>query len=161
VDHWIVEFWNGQKWQRADFQIDAMQRQKLHLDFDPLDQPSGRFLTAGRAWQQCRSGQTSASKFGFADESGYFFIAMNIVRDLAALQGYEMLPWDDWGNMPADEAAMTSERMERYDALAALTADPDNHFEELATAWADPELRVPETVFNCLLRRQEPILPTR
>jgi len=155
VDHWIVEIWTGQRWQAADFQIDALQRQRLRLRFDPLDQPAGRFLSAGEAWQLCRNGRANPADFGFADEGGFFFIAMNIVRDLAALRGHEMLPWDDWGGMAKSDAEMSDDHMTRYDALAALTAAPEGQFAALSAAWSEPDLLVPATVFNAITRRNE------
>ena len=53
-DHWIIERWDGEHWIRDDPQIDAVQAEALNLDFDPHDQPAGRFLTAGEAWQAAR-----------------------------------------------------------------------------------------------------------
>ena len=41
LDHWIAEYWDGQRWVSADFQVDSLQHAALKLDFDPLDQPPG------------------------------------------------------------------------------------------------------------------------
>ncbi|WP_246642373.1 transglutaminase-like domain-containing protein [Rhizobium croatiense] len=111
IDHWITEYWDGRRWVSADFQIDDLQRTALQLDFDALDQPPGKFLRAGEAWQRCRAGSADPAKFGIFDESGLWFIAMNLVRDLAALNNMEMLPWDDWGAMPQAEDEISAERL--------------------------------------------------
>ena len=68
VDHWIAEYWDGRRWVSADFQVDSLQHAALKLDFDPLDQPPGKFLSAGTAWQRCRAGLADPGKFGIFDE---------------------------------------------------------------------------------------------
>jgi hypothetical protein len=45
-----------------------------------------------------------------------------------------------------------------FDRLAELTGDPDAAFGELTAGYAsDDRLRVPDTVFNAVLRRPEPV----
>ena len=47
---------------------------------------------------------------------GYWFIAGNLVRDLAALNKVELLPWDDWGAMVGpDEPIRLHAELERVD----------------------------------------------
>ena len=53
----------------ADFQVDGLQHAALKLDFDPLDQPPGKFLSAGEAWQRCRAGLADPGKFDVFDGS--------------------------------------------------------------------------------------------
>ena len=64
-----------------------------------LDVPRDRFLVAGDAWAQCRTGETEPAKFGivFANLRGLWYVAGNLVRDIAALNKMEMLPWDVLG----------------------------------------------------------------
>jgi len=157
VDHWIVEYCNGDRWVAADFQIDAVQAAVLHPDFNVLDQPSGKFLRAGEAWQGCRAGRLDPMRFGIFDEAGYWFIAHNLVRDIAALNDMEMLPWDVWGLMPRPEDDISPELFARFDHLAALAADPDANAEELRDAYGDPLVHVPDRVFNAVLKREEAV----
>ena len=82
---------------------------RLELDFDPLDQPPGKFLSAGETWQRCRAGAADPGKFGIFDESGFWFIAMNLVRDFAALNNMEMLPWDIRDRCREPEEEMSSD----------------------------------------------------
>jgi hypothetical protein len=76
-----------------------------------LDVPRDRFLVAGDAWLQCRAGQADLSRFGiqFAGLRGLWFVAGSIVRDVAALNGAEMLPWDVWGCQPRPGEQLNSE----------------------------------------------------
>ncbi|MBY5802664.1 transglutaminase domain-containing protein [Rhizobium leguminosarum] len=158
IDHWIVEYWDGERWVSADFQIDDLQRAALKLDFDPLDQPSGKFLSAGEAWQRCRAGTADPGKFGIFDESGFWFIAMNLVRDFAALNNMEMLPWDNWGSMPEPEEEMSADGLARFDRLAALTMAADERFGELRALYEDDAaLRVPAQVFNGVRQQMEDV----
>lgn len=158
VDHWITEYWNGERWVSADFQIDALQRAALQLDFDPLDQPPGKFLTAGETWQRCRAGTADPGKFGLFDESGFWFIAMNLMRDFAALNNMEMLPWDDWGAMPKPWEEMSQDTLARFDRRAALTVAVDERFGELRTLYQDDAaLRVPAQVFNAVRQQLEDV----
>jgi hypothetical protein len=156
ADHWVVEYWNGAAWQLLDAQIDAAQRAMLQLQFDPLDVPRDQFLIAGDAWQKCRGGQTDPDKFGIFDEKGYWFIAGNVVRDFAALNNMEMLPWDVWGAMIKPNETITPEKFSLFDRLSALTIDPDAHFAELRALYRDDlSLRVPPQVFNFLRQQME------
>jgi uncharacterized protein YndB with AHSA1/START domain len=149
VDHWAAEVWDGARWVLVDPQMDAVQRKLFHIDFDPLDVPRDRFLVAGDAWRLCRAGKADADAFGILDMQGWWFIAGNVVRDIAALNDATMLPWDVWGAMPQPGEAPD---FARFDALAELTLDPDAHFAQLR---AQPP--VPPTVFNAVLQRVEKV----
>ena len=83
----------------VDAQIDDVQRAILDPDFDLMDVPRDRFMVAGEAWAQCRSGHAEPDAFGIFDMRGLWFVAGNLLRDLAALNDREMLPWDVWGAM--------------------------------------------------------------
>jgi hypothetical protein len=96
-DHWITERWNGERWIREDPQVDELQANILKIDFDPYDQPAGKFLTAAEAWAAARSGDVDPDLFGIFDVWGLAFIAGNVVSDFACLNKVELLPWDSWG----------------------------------------------------------------
>ena len=79
-----------------------------------------------------------------------------VIRDLAALNKVETLPWDVWGAMPTSGATLDGSQNAYFDRLAALTSDPDANFGELRRLYEkDPGLRVPSMVFNALLQRLE------
>jgi len=155
VDHWVTEYWNepAGRWMLVDPQLDGRQRELFKIAFDPLDVPRDMFLVAGDAWQLCRSGKADAKAFGILDMWGLWFIASNVVRDLAALNNREMLPWDVWGPMTPNDAEVDFGLIDR---LAELTHDPDGHFAELCEIYdKGPPLSVPPTVFNAVLNRAE------
>jgi hypothetical protein len=161
-DHWVCEYWNAAeaRWVLADPQFDEVWRRQLKIEHDVLDVPRARFLTAGDAWGRCRAGEADPSKFGIfqGDLRGLWFIAGDLVRDLAALNKMEMLPWDVWGAMPRPGEALKGDRLAFFDRIAALTRTPDAAFEELRKLYeSDDGLRVPPTVFNAVLNRPEAI----
>ena len=113
-DHWVCEYWNAaeKRWILVDAQLDAIQRKALNINFDPTDTPRNKFIIAGDAWQMCRSGGADPAAFGLTHihESGLWFIAGNVLRDLASLNKMEMLPWDLWGMMEMGDEALTAEK---------------------------------------------------
>jgi hypothetical protein len=158
-DHWVCEYWkeNEARWVLVDAQLDEVWREKLEIDFDPLDVPRDRFVVGGDAWVQCRSGSADPVKFGIfkGDLRGLWFIAGNVIRDVAALNNVEMLPWDTWGASPRSDEPI-DDRLVFLDRLAALTHNPDSSFDELRTIYeSDARVRVPQTVFNAVLNRSE------
>ncbi|HZU71617.1 MAG TPA: transglutaminase domain-containing protein [Acidimicrobiales bacterium] len=100
VDHWITEHWDGTRWVRHDSQIGAEASRVLGLDFDPADQPPGKFLTGAEAWVRCRRGEEDPDSFGIFDMRGLYFVLGDLLLDLAALNKVELLPWDGLGAGP-------------------------------------------------------------
>jgi hypothetical protein len=163
-DHWVCEYWNDEagRWVLADAQLDDTQRRLFGIDFDSLDVPRDRFVVAGQAWAQCRAGEADPASFGLSalKEGGDWWIAANLVRDVAALNNMEMLPWDCWGVMPKPGEPIDDERVALFDRLAALTRDPDFPRSRLTEMYeSDDRLRVPGTVFNAVRGRAEDITP--
>lgn len=156
-DHWVCEYWNttDARWVLVDAQIDAFQYEQLNIDFDLLDVPRDRFIVAGDSWTSCRAGKADPTTFGIFKMSGLWFIAGNLMRDLAALNNMEMLPWDDWGNMAHPDEPLLEEQVTLFDQVAAVTRNPDSTFPELRELYADGRLRVPPTVHNAVLNRLE------
>jgi hypothetical protein len=80
------------------------------------------------------------------------------VREAAALNKMEMLPWDVWGAQPPPNEPLNDEQLAFFATLAALTREPDASFDELRKLYADDNrLRVPATVFNAVLQRAEAV----
>jgi hypothetical protein len=161
-DHWVCEYWNAKdaRWILVDAQLDAIQRKALHVDFNPLDVPRDKFIIAGDAWQMCRSGGADPANFGLTHVhlSGMWFIAGNVLRDLASLNKMELLPWDVWGAMDMNDEAITGEKKAMLDRIAALTLAGDDAFAEIRAIYdSDDRLRVPPIVFNVLRNAQEEI----
>lgn len=115
ADHWVTEWWDGRRWRRTDAQIDQVQRDAWRLEVDTADLAPDAFWDGGTAWLAVRAGAADASRFGFGDLRGEFMVQGNVVRDLAALNKVEVLPWDCWGWMEAPPAPAA------WDELAAVT----------------------------------------
>lgn len=161
-DHWVCEYWDadGERWRLVDAQFDDVWRQRMSFEFDTLDVPRDKFVVAADAWQMCRRGDVDPELFGisFASFFGLWFVAGNLVHDVAALNRVQMLPWDVWGARPMPGHELSEEDLSFFDQLAELTRDPDSTFDELRRAYAeDDRLTVPSTVFNALRDRPESV----
>jgi Transglutaminase-like superfamily len=163
-DHWVVEYWNAheQQWVLVDPQFDDVWRQRLQIQHNILDVPRDQFLVAADAWNLCVRDAADPARFGavFADLYGLWYVAGNVVRDVAALNKVESLPWDVWGGQPQPNTELSDVQGEYFAELAALSQEPDDAFGELQKRYATDELiRVPETVFNAVLQRSERFVP--
>ena len=161
-DHWLCEYWHTgeRRWLLGDPQFDEVWRKKLKIAHDVLDVPRDQFLVAADAWTRCRDGRADPAKFGIFEGNlrGLWFLAGSLVRDLAALNRMEMLPWDVWGDIPEPGRQLSDDELAFFDRLAATLASPDASFEDLRARYlGDERLRVPGTVFNALRQRTEPV----
>lgn len=156
IDHWATEYWNEdvRRWLLVDAQLDQRQRELFGIAFDPLDVPRDQFVVAGDAWRLCRSGRADPGAFGILDMYGLWFIAGNVIRDVAALNNHEMLPWDVWGAMARSDSELD---LSFIDRLAEFSHAPDRHFGDLRTIYKDKRVAVPGTVFNAVLNRPDPV----
>jgi hypothetical protein len=146
-DHWITERWDdaGSRWVRDDPQIDEIQAEEVDLDFDPYDQPPGKFLSGSEAWIAIRAGDLDAELFGIFDMWGLPFVSGNVVHDLACLNKVELLPWDSWGRMTGPFAPVPDDSAVVLDDLAALVMTDD--IPAIRRRYADdPALRVPPDI---------------
>jgi hypothetical protein len=144
-DHWITERWDGTRWVRDDPQVDDLQAKTVNLDFDPYDQPPGRFLTGGEAWLAARAGDVDPNLFGIFDMWGPAFIAGNVITDFACLNKVELLPWDSWGMMPGPHGPVTDEVAAVLDDVARLATGDD--VDAIRDRYLDDDrLRVPPDI---------------
>jgi hypothetical protein len=102
-------------------------------------------LVVREAWALHRRGAIDPDRFGVAGTEhawGVAEIRGNAVRDLAALRGVEVLPWDEWGRMEASYQGRTGpdydELMDRV-ATTCAAADPG----EIARLYGTEDLAVP------------------
>jgi len=161
-DHVVCECWSEAegRWMLVDPQFDQVFRERLSLAHDHLDVPRDRFLVAAEAWDRCRRGGADPGSYGigFAQLYGLWFVAGSLVREVAALNKVELLPWDAWGAQPAPGETLSDDQLAFFDELAVLTREPDESFDELRERYlTDDRLLVPATVFNAILGRLEAV----
>lgn len=159
-DHIVAEYWNPAQasWTLVDAQLDGLQREHLGVDFDPLDVPHDRFISAAAAWQKCRTGELDPQRFGIspANLHGLWFITGSLVREVAALRALELLPWDVWGAMAKPSAPLSHDELAFFDRIAQLTAAADEHAGELRALFeSDARLNPAGEVWNDRMQRLE------
>jgi hypothetical protein len=141
LDHWITEYGHEQdkRWVRIDSEILGQS-----IVAAPEDLRPGQFLTGGEAWKAFRDGHIDAAQFGVYGTAnwGPAEIRGNTIKDLAALNKVEMLPWDEWGRMDASYKGQTgADYDELLDTIADVCAADDPR--DVADLYACDELRVP------------------
>lgn len=149
-DHWVAEYWNGEqrRWILVDSQLDELQREALEIDFDPLDVPRDQFVVGGEAWLTCRRGEADPDRFGIFDMRGLAFVRGDLVRDVAAFNKVEMLPWDCWGIIEK-ESLGDPDDLELLDRLAELTIGETPRAAAVRSIYqSEPRLRVEAVVHS-------------
>lgn len=144
VDHWIIEYWNDARWIRVDAENLGKTVMPHPHDLHPAD-----FLTGGEAWSAYRRGSIDASRFGVYGTGnwGPDEIRANAVRDLAALNKVETLPWDEWGRMTdAFDGKTGADYDLLLDELAAVCAADDPA--AVSALYGHEDLRVPESMIR-------------
>jgi hypothetical protein len=144
VDHWITEYRDEgrERWIRIDSEI-LGQKVLSHAD----DLRPGEFLSGGEAWVAYRRGEIDASQFGVygTQNWGPAEIRGNAVKDLAAMNKVEMLPWDEWGRMTdAYDGKTGAEYDLLLDEIAEVCAG-DNPV-AVRALYEHEDLRVPENL---------------
>lgn len=122
-DHWVCEYWreDQSRWALADAQLDALQRKQLRIDFDPTDLPAGTFLNAGESWMKWRAGEAADTAFGHGAARGAWFLRVNLMRDLRALNKQETSDFDAWRSIAEDEKVLDDRALGEGDRIAATT----------------------------------------
>ncbi|CZT34855.1 transglutaminase domain-containing protein [Rhizobium sp. 9140] len=119
-DHWLCEWWDGGQWKRLDVEFAALDV----VDFDPLNVPCERFLTASDAWFLIKDQPEISLRFGVSslDLRGEWFLAGSLLREIAALRRLELKPWDYWGisqNLSRLSSEWSRESRETLNQLAS------------------------------------------
>lgn len=133
-DHWVCEYWDrsAREWRLSDPQIDAVQRKKCRIEFDPTDVPRQSFATADHAWLDCRTGLSEACQFGHGQTTGVWFLKVNLMRDHYVINNRETSPWDTWRAAPSSIRAVDDHDAAMLDHLAAF---PERTLVEVKPDW--------------------------
>ena len=137
-DHWICEYWDGrtEEWRISDPQLDETTRSLCNVTFDPSDMPRSAFLTAGEAWLRCRAGRESGDRFGHGDVKGLWFMKVNVVRDVYAVNDRVTSAWDSWREAPSELRKVATEELPELDDLSQ---HPESSPGDIRPPWlADP-----------------------
>jgi hypothetical protein len=142
-DHEIVEVWADDRgWHLIDAQIaSAPKGTYTGVDVDPLDVPLDAFFVGGQAWQEGRAGRRDLDRVGTsaAGLTGMCEVQGNVIRDLAALNRVETLPWDEWGLIPLHYDQLEPTDITLLDDIAA-----GGPLQQAADAYrSDPRLPAP------------------
>jgi hypothetical protein len=159
-DHWVCEYWNepGRRWVLVDAQLDALQQNVLGISFNTLDVPRDQFIVGGAAWKMCRSGQADPDQFGIFDMHGMDFVKGDFIRDVAALNKVELLPWDCWGLILIEYNTLSPDDLSMLDRLADLTSMDVPDFETVRQIYeSDPRLRVVDSIQSYVQGNMEQI----
>lgn len=163
-DHWVVEYWSGQRWIMNDPQIDPLQLstlQKWGIDvginssLNVHDLTNDNFLVAGKVWQLCRQGKIDPMQCGILDIRGLWFVRGQLLRDFAALNKIQLVPhlirtqhnldWKSWKLMSMEDSELTDSELSLLDYIADLTLNADSNIDEILKMYSENELlQVPE-----------------
>jgi hypothetical protein len=151
-DHWVAEYRHPKDgWKLIDAQLPAPElMEACKISFDPMDVPRDRFIVAGRAWRACRAGEADPGKFGVSiiNLSGMDFVQSNVVRDLAALNKMEVLPWDGWDLAERFHKDLGDAEMRLLDTVAEAESE-GGPFTRLRNLFlSNPGLRTPAAVIS-------------
>jgi hypothetical protein len=182
-DHWICEYWGGTHWIRVDPQIDPIQQSILQdffiksanddtkeriILFNPLQLTERDFLVAGEAWLECRKNGNNPEKFGIGCDPkkfgletlhGLWFIRGNLLRDFAALNKIETVPylirigsglsWEPWRLISAKDEDLSENDWTLLDKIAELSLNVDKSFDDILRMYNEnKDLQVPEEIIK-------------
>ena len=146
-DHWVTEAWDEQRnaWFLVDSQIDDIQRAHLQITFDPVHLPAEQFFTAARAWALCRKSKAKSRDFGVNKKvKGWPYMRAQLLRELAALNKVEVLPWDNWWPLGTkEEIQVTAMERKSLDHISAAINGLDEQFDDLRVLYDDPDFSGP------------------
>ncbi|MFC4586063.1 transglutaminase-like domain-containing protein [Sphaerisporangium corydalis] len=149
-DHWVAEYWHAEKgWTLVDAQLPAPElMEAFKISFDPMDVPRDGFLVAGKAWRACRSEGADPATYGVSTIglSGMDFVQSNVVRDLAALNKVEVLPWDGWDLAERFHKDLHDSELKLLDSVAEAESDGGPFSLVRNLFLANPGLRTPSSV---------------
>lgn len=125
-DHVVLEFHDGERWVRADAELDP-----AWFAFDTGDLPDpgvAGFAVGAEVWRALRAGEADERTFGVFPGSGFEGLPLAfdyVIRDIAHRHGDELLLWDVWGAMHTTRPVGRADA-EWMDSVAALVLEADD-----------------------------------
>jgi hypothetical protein len=111
IDHWVVEYWDGDGWLLTDPQIGR------------ADLTSDDFQDGLSAWSQCRSGASRPAGYGNGELWGWDELRGSLVNDVAALNKVEVAGWYWCDRLKVDPLDQPHDELDRsLDVLSRLAA---------------------------------------
>lgn len=164
VDHAIAEVWDAEErcWRLVDPEL-----RDGHADphdgaiLDPLDLSPERFIVGPQAWRACRAGEADPERFvvhpelDIPDTKGWAYLKHNLILDLAALNGREMILWDSWGLDTV--AAPDTTQLALLDRVAEALIPGNFSPAEVAALYNRDEFRVPDVVTSYSAASEAPL----
>lgn len=154
-DHWVSEYRVDGGWRLLDAELGEQAIAETYaIDFPPTDVPRDRFLTAGDVWRGLRRREIDDATCGVSfipAVRGAWFVGASILRDLAALNSRELLPWDYWGLARELRPGTTipPATATRLDEVADLLAGSAPEWSVVRDLYEGADdLRVPPTVLS-------------
>ena len=165
IDHVVAEVWDAgqQQWRLVDAEL-----ADDHVDradgtrVDPEDLAASQFVTGPAAWLACRSGRADPARFvvdpglDIPATRGWPYLRHNLIHDLAALAGHEMVLWDNWGWTDPD-AELHAGQLAVLDELAAVTSACPTAA-QIEAFYERDGLRVPSQVTSYSPAHEAPLL---
>jgi hypothetical protein len=81
IDHWVTEYWDGDRWLLTDAQTGRR------------DLTGDDFQTGVTAWDQCRGGASPPAVHGVGELWGWDELRGSLINDVAALNKVEVSGW--------------------------------------------------------------------
>ncbi len=143
-EHRIAEVWlaGHGRWTRVDAFVGPKLKAARDIDIDTLDiAPSDPFYSAASVWLGARAGQIDPDGFGDSPEdTGFPAIRYALLHDFDALNKFEVLGCDAWGDLiEKPEAELSAADLDFLDEVARATADPAAAFDAMTALHAQSE----------------------
>ncbi len=132
IDHWVVEYWDGDSWRLTDPQIGRS------------DLTGDDFQNGLTGWNQCRGGGSLPSLYGNGELWGWDELRGSLINDVAAINKVEVAGWYWCDRIKVDPLDQPHEELDAsLDILARLAATAESV--ETITKCFDlyPELQPP------------------
>lgn len=155
-DHVLCEYYNGsnKRWTLVDAELGYEEKKINTIDFNPTDVPISKFINAGSAWKLIRKGNADPNFFGVPpiDLKGSWFVLSSVVRDTAALNKVELLPWDytEFSRIRFDKyEERTKEDINLVDEVAEYISSPSVDMDSIQNIYkSDTRLSGNNTVIS-------------